>query len=74
MWVLSFCLGVVFLVLCIISYRIYNDHYKDHLKNKKVKLFLYQTKDLWCSLAIICGIAFFMIGMIAGMAYQTRIE
>lgn len=74
MWVLSFCLGIIFLVLCMISYRIYNDHYKDHLKNKKVKLFLYQTRDLWCALAIVCVFAFFLIGMIAGLEYKPRIK
>lgn len=73
MLVLSFCLGIIFLVLCMISYRIYNDHYKDHLKNKKVKLFLYQTRDLWCALAIVCVFAFFIIGMIAGLEYQPKI-
>ena len=74
MLVLSFCLGIIFLVLCMISYRIYNDHYEDRLKNKKVKLFLYKTRDLWCALTIMCGFAFFIIGMIAGMRYQPRIE
>ena len=74
MWVLSFCLGVIFLIVTMVSYRIYNDHYKDHLKNKKVKLFLYQTKELWCTLTIICGFAFLFIGMIAGLEYKPRIE
>ena len=73
MLVLSFCLGIVFLVLCIISYRIYNDYYKDHLKNKKVKLFLYQTKDLWCILAVVCGFASLIIGIVAGPEYRPRI-
>ena len=74
MWVLSFCLGVIFLIVTMVSYRIYNDHYKDHLKNKKVKLFLYQTKEIWCTLTILCGFAFLFIGMIAGFEYKPRIE
>lgn len=74
MWVLSFCLGVVFLVLTIISYQIYNDYYESSLKGKRVKMFLYKTRNLWCSLVVICGVAFVMIGMIAGMSYQPRIS
>ena len=74
MWVLSICLGLVFLVLTVISYRIYNDNYESTLKEKRIKLFLYKTKDLWCSLAVVCGIAFVAIGMIAGVGYKPRIK
>lgn len=74
MWVLSICLGLVFLILTVISYRIYNDYYKSDLKDKRIKLFLYRTKDLWCTLAIVCGIAFVTIGMVAGVGYRPRIK
>lgn len=73
MWVLSFCLGVVFLVLFIIAYQIHENHLRSHLTDKPVKRFLYYTRDLWCVLAIVCGLAFFFIGMIAGLEYQPRI-
>lgn len=74
MLVLSFCLGLVFLILTVISYQIYNYNYKSDLKGKRIKLFLYKTKDLWGSLATVCCIAFVTIGIIAGGGYRPRIK
>ena len=74
MWVLSFCLGILFLILCMIGFRIRGDYYKSQVMKSPIKLFLYNTRDLWCALAITCGFAFFFIGMIAGLEYQPRIQ
>ena len=74
MWVLSFCLGILFLILCMIGCRIRDDCYKSQIMKNPIKLFLYNTRDLWCALAIICGFAFLFIGMIAGLEYQPRIQ
>ena len=74
MWVLSFCLGILFLILCMIGFRIREDYYKSQIMKNPIKLFLYNTRDLWCALTIVFGAAFFFIGMIAGLEYQPRIQ
>lgn len=76
MWVLSFCLGVVFLILFMISYKIKEYWYRSTLKERRMwfKLFWHDTEELWCTLMIVCLASFILIGMIAGLEYKPRIE